>query len=182
MKTEINLRTREFAITREFYLPRLLTTLAAVLILALFLGGSVFVYLYRMQLEVEHNYLTQEKASLQANVAPIEEMELKTADLKKREKLAAELSKELVPWSARFWAIKRTADENSLTVTSLAAPGGGRIQVVGSSPSMRHTSLFMQALAANEENSGASYSYINYAGEGTYRYEIEVVLAAGGDQ
>ena len=35
MKREINLRTREFTITREFYWPRLLTTLAVIALLVL---------------------------------------------------------------------------------------------------------------------------------------------------
>ncbi len=181
MKTEINLRTREFTITREFYLPRLLTTLAVVLLLALLLGGSLFVYLYGMQLEVDHNYLLQEKTALLNSVAPIEEIELKTADLEKREKLAQVLSEEILPWSAHFKTIKRIAEENSLGITSLAAAGGGGVQITGVSPSMRNITLFLQALAANMDSSEAVCKYINYAGEGTFKYEIELLLTTGGD-
>ena len=42
MKTEINLRTREFVIAREFYWPRLLATLAVIALVVFLVGARFF--------------------------------------------------------------------------------------------------------------------------------------------
>ena len=182
MKTEINLRTREFTITQEFYWPRLLGTLAAILIVALILGGSVFVYLYQMQLDVEKNYLTQEKMSYEASVAPIVEMEGKIAGLEKREKLAGQLLTDRAPWSEHFSAIRRIAAENGVYASALNSSGGDRIRIRGYSDTMRQISLFLQALAADEISSAAIYKYMTYSKDSGFNYEIELILASGGEQ
>lgn len=182
MKTEINLRTREFTITREFYWPRLLTTLAVIALLVLILGGSVFVYLYQMQLSVENNYLTQERASLQNKVAPIVEMEGKIAGLEKREKLAGLLLTDRSPWSEHFNMIRRIAGECGVRTTSLSSAGADRVRITGFSDSMRQISIFLQALAADEKSSSAAYKFMTLTRDSGFNFEIELVLATGGDQ
>ena len=182
MKQEINLRTREFTITREFYWPRLLITLAVIAAVVLLVGGSILVYIYRMQLETQNNYLTQESASLQARVIPLEEMEAKTRDLEKREKLAAELAGGQIPYSDYFKMIRRIARECAVETTSLGASGRERIRISGSGGSMSDILLFMQALEAANEGSEALYQQISYGGDEKYRYDIELILEAGGEQ
>ena len=182
MKKEINLRTREFAITREFYWPRLLATLAVIALLALLIGGSVFVYIYQMQLDVEKKYLMQEKASLQTSVAPVVELESKIAGLEKREKLAGLLLTDRAPWSEHFNTIRRIAGECGVHAASLRSSGGDRVRISGSSDTMRQISLFLQALEADERNSAAVYKHMTYTQDSQFNYEIELVLATGGEQ
>lgn len=183
VKTEINLRTREFTITREFYWPRLLITLTVIAVAVLLLGGSLFVYLYQMQLEVENNYLSQEKSSLQARVEPVLEMEAKTRDLEEREKLAGALLKDIFPCSAHFRKINGIVQGYDLKATSLIASGKDRVRISGFSESMQQISLFMQALEEDEATGTAVYKYMTFAREhNIFRYEIELVLASGGEQ
>ncbi len=182
MKKEINLRTREFTITREFYWPRLLTTLAVIALLVLIVGGSIFAYLYQMRLSVENNYLTQEKTSLQNRVAPIIEMENKIAGLEKREKLAGLLLTDRAPWSEHFNTIRRIAGECGVRTTSLSNADMNRIRITGFSDSMRQISIFMQALADDEKSSSAAYKFMTLTKDSGFNYEIELVLKTGGDQ
>lgn len=182
MKTEINLRTREFAVTREFYWPRLLRTLAVILLVVLFLGGSLFVYLYQMQLAVANNYLAQEKASLQARVAPVEEMEAKIRDLEQRESLSGNLLKDVISRSAYFRRINRIARDSNLRTSALEASGGGLIRVSGNSETMRQVALFMQALEAEENISSAVYKNMTFVEDDRIDYVLELLLPGGGEQ
>lgn len=185
MKTEINLRTREFIITREFYWPRLLITLGVVALVAIFLGGSIFIYLYKMQLTLETKNLTQEKINLQARVAPLEELEIKINDLEKREKLADALMGETYPWSDHFRMIYHVAEANRLRATALMVVSDNMVLVRGESPSMRQIALLMQDLVEEQGGGFAIHKYMNYPKNNRSIFEIELTLSdnsKGGDQ
>lgn len=181
MKTAINLRTREFVIAREFYWPRLLITLAIILVVTLFLGGSVFVYLYRVHLEVETKDLLQDKAVLQKEVAPLKELEAKIGDLEKREKLGDALEEESITWSGLFETIYKLARANELQLTSITAAPEGNTNIRGESPSMRYIALFMQDLEEKQEGAAAVYRYMNYAKDGRFAFELELKMDDAGE-
>lgn len=181
MKTEINLRTREFVIAREFYWPRLMITLALILLVVLILGGSIFVYLYQMRLEVESKTLAQDKVALQKEAAPLEELELKISDLEKREKLAHSLESELEGWSGDFEKIYRQAGKDELEISSLETTPEGRVIIRGESKRMQRIVRFEQNLA----RMGAAFCrFISFPVEEEFGYEIELNMSAadGGDQ
>lgn len=184
MKTAINLRTREFVIAREFYWPRLLITLAIILVVTLFLGGSVFVYLYRIHLEVETKDLLQEKRDLAIAVAPLEELEMKISDLEKREKLIHSLEEELITWSGPLEMIYAQAQKNDLALTSIAAAPEGKVSIRGESPAMRKIALFIEDLEEKQAGATANYRHMNYAQNKSFTFEVELQmdLAAGGEQ
>jgi Tfp pilus assembly protein PilN len=184
MKTEINLRTREFTITRELYWPRLLVTLAVIVLIALFLGGSIFIYLYQMQLAVEIRNLAQEKATLQTRVTPLEELETKIRAIEKRERLAQIFENAIHPWSDHFRMIYRIAGEYGLRVTSLSTTSEGKVIIKGESASMRQISLFMQALVTEQGGGMAVHRHMRYPKNNQFDCEIELTFeaASGGDQ
>lgn len=181
MKTEVNLRTRKFVIAREFYWPRLMITLALVLLVTLLLGGSVFVHLYQMRLEVESKTLAQDKAALQKEAAPLEKLELKISDLEKREKLAHSLEGELEGWSGDFGKIYRQAGKDELQLSSLETTPEGRVIIRGESKRMQRIVSFEQNLA---RMGTAFYRFISFPVEEGFGFEIELNMSAddGGDQ
>ena len=183
MKTEINLRPREFTIAREFYWPRVLATLAVIGLVALFLGGSIFIYLYQMQLAGENKNLIQEKTSLQTRVAPLEELEAKIIDLEKREKLATTLENGVHPWSSHFRMIYQVAQKNGLRVSSLSTATEKKVIIKGESASMRQIAFFMQALVREQGGGLAVHRYMTYPQNNQFAYEIELTpTVGGGDQ
>ncbi len=182
MKTEINLRTREFAVNREFYWPRLLRALAVILLVVLFIGGSLFVYLYQMQLTVANNYLTQEKTSLQAKVAPVEEMEAMIRDLENRERLSGNLLKGVFSRAAYFGKINDIAKGSGLRTTSLESSNSELIRVSGNSETMRQVALFMQALEEEDIFGAAVYKNMTFVEDKRIDYVLELILSGGGGQ
>lgn len=183
MKTEINLRTREFTIAREFYLPRFLATLAVIGLLALVLGGTVFIFLYQMRLGVEYETLLQEKEALQVTVAPLEEIEARIRGLERREILMGSLESSLPPWSDSCRKIYRIAQENGPRVLVLNTGDEGMVNIEGESPSMRQAALFAQALEKDSEGSVAVNKYMIYSSnDNLFSYQIELTMADGGEQ
>ena len=179
MKREINLRTREFVIAREFYWPRLVITLALVLLVLLLLGGSVFVHLYKMRLVVDATTLSQDKRVLQKQVAPLVELEAKIDDLEKREQLAHSLEGEHRAWSGDFGAFYRLAEKEGLQLTAVAAAPGEIIILQGESKLMRPIINFEQSLA-RQQDGDASYRFIVFPSGDRFSFEIE--LNEGGDE
>ncbi len=183
MKSEINLRTREFTISREFYLPRFLATLAVIGLLAIILGGTVFILVYQMKLGIDHEALLQEKAALQATVAPLEEIEAKIRDLERRESLMGSLESSLPPWSLSFKKIYSIAGENGPSAKILDTGTEGLLRIEGESPSLRQIALFAQALEKDTEGSVAVHKYMSYYSKNNiFTYQIELTMANGGEQ
>ncbi len=180
MKNEINLRTREFTITREFYLPRLLVAIAVVFLVTLVLGGSIFIYLYQMQLAVEINNLAQERASLQALVNPLEELERKISDIEKRESLDEYFQSNAPPWSGCFKMIYRIAGENGVQITHLSTGSEGKVIIRGESVHIHYIPLFMQALVANQGGGVAIHKHMRYPQNDQFGCEIELTVPSGG--
>jgi hypothetical protein len=183
MKTEINLRTREFTIAREFYWPRVLATLAVLGVFVLFLGGSVFIYLFKLQLGIENKNLYQEKIALELEIAPLNELEAKVINLEKRAILYGLLEKSVIPWSQNFNIIFHLADANGLRANVMFANAEGNVQIEGKSATMRQVSLFTQALAAEQNSSSALHKIIAYNDkENQFDYGVAVTIVPGGDQ
>jgi Tfp pilus assembly protein PilN len=184
MKTEINLRTREFTIAREFYWPRLLVTLAAIGLVVIIVGGSVFVYLYQMQLSVENRNLAQEQASLQQQVAPLEELEARLKELEKRAAIVEGFEEEIQPWSANFQLILNLALDNGLEATHLSASPEGEVLIKGRNGSMRQVALFVQDLAREMEGNIAVHRSMGYRQNEGFKFEVELTtnVAGGGEQ
>lgn len=184
MKTEINLRTREFTIAREFYWPRLLATLALIGMLAIIVGGSVFVYLYQMQLAVENRNLDQEQLSLQQQVAPLEELEARIKDLEKRAAIVEEFEKKVQPWSGNFRMILNMAQGNGLQASYLSCSPEGLVRIRGESNSMRQVALFMQDLSGAVEDAIAVHRYMSYPQNDKFGFEVEFMttVAGGGEK
>ncbi|MFY9258282.1 MAG: hypothetical protein WAP05_06190 [Dethiobacteria bacterium] len=183
MKTEINLRTREFIIAREFYLPRFLATLAVIGLVVLVLGGTIFIYLYQVRLEVEHEALLQEKAALEATVAPLKEIEAKLKSLESRESLLKSLETGSPPWSVSFKKIYGIAQATGPRVAVLDTGDEELFTIEGESPSMRQVALFTQALETDLDGRLALHKYIIYPSDSKqFVYEIELAFTDGGEQ
>lgn len=183
MKKDINLRTREFEITRGFYLPRFLSILAVVLLLALLVGGTLFVYLYQVKLNANHDALLSEKGELKIAVAPLDELEAQIGALVRIENLLKALQSDYPPWSASYRQIFSIAEATGPQVKALSAGSSGVITVDGDSPTMKQVALFTQALEGMPGGKTALHRSITYpSGSDLFHYEIELSLLDGGEQ
>ncbi|HPU00482.1 MAG: hypothetical protein GX866_02760 [Firmicutes bacterium] len=184
MKTEINLRTREFVIAREFYWPRLLATLAVIALVVFLVGGTLFLYLYQVQLSIENNNLAQERALLEQQVAPLAELEARLKALEERTAIAEELGKRAWLWSGDFRLILNLAHDRGLKLLHLSFFSDGKVRMRGESGSMRQVALFLQDLAREESYDSAVYRYMAYPRNDRFDFEIEVTITfkGGGEQ
>lgn len=184
MKTEINLRTREFTIARELYWPRLLATLAVIVLVVILVGGSVIVYLYQMQLAVENKNLAQEQALLEKQAAPLDELEARIKDLEKRAALADEIEKKAQPWSDNFRLFLNLARDNDLQTSYLSASPEGMVVIRGVKGTMRQVAFFVQDLAREMEGAVAVHRYVGYRKDNKFDFEVELTttVAGGGEQ
>lgn len=183
MKNEINLRTREYEISRGFYLPRFLSTLAVVLLLALLVGGTLSVYLYQVKLRSVNEALLQEKAELQLAVAPLDQLEAQIAKLASLENLLKALESDFPPWSASYREIFRIAAATGPQVKTLSAGSGGVINIDGESPTMKEVALFTQALEQVPGGIAAQHRSMTYpSGGDRFHYDLELRFVNGGEQ
>ncbi len=183
MKNDIDLRTSEFEISRGFYLPRFLSILAVVLLLALLVGGTLAVYLYQTNLGVTHDALLQEKNELQLAVAPLDELEAEIAKLASLERLLESLESVFPPWSASCREIYSIAAATGPQVKALSAGSGGAVTLSGDSPTMKQVALFTQALEEVPGGKKASHRSITYPrGDDKFHYDIELTFVDGGEQ
>ncbi|HHW74493.1 MAG TPA: hypothetical protein GX744_04475 [Firmicutes bacterium] len=182
MKTAINLRTREFVIAREFYWPRLLITIAIILLIALFLSGSVSIYLYQAHLVVELERLVQDKNVLQSQVAPLEELEARISDLEDRKSLISDLESKLNHWSGPFGKVYEVASEYDFKLTSLSTASKGKLIIRGEGPTMRRIADFKQALVEEQIGEAAVHRHMTYGKQFSCEIELTLPSADGGEQ
>lgn len=184
MKTDINLRTREFEIARGFYLPRFLTIIAVILLLALLAGGTLAAHLYQMKLDTGHEALLQQKEELQVAVAPLDELEAQIRGLERLEGLIRALESDYPPWAASFRKIFSIARDTGPQVKGLAAGDDGIIAVEGNSSTMKDVARLTQALEGVPGGKMALHRSITYpSGDNPlFHYEIELFFVDGGEQ
>lgn len=177
MKTEINLRTREFVKSKEFYWPRVIVTLLALLLPAMIILSVLFAYLYRSNLQNELAYLAIRQDELRIRVAPLERMEAEIGAVQARATLLEDLSKELTPWSDYLRAIEQTAGERA-RLSQLAFAGDGTVMIAGRGRSMEDVAVYVQDLNRLEFVGEAAFAYLNYEQEG-FAFTLGANIATG---
>lgn len=148
MKTEINLRPREFIVSREFYWPRVLGTLGGLLVILVLVGGSVLLYLYQVNREAEIYLLRGNVGQLRVEVAPIAAMEEEIRSLKNRAQLKERLiGSTSFSWSGILQEIDDLAERDAIELDFLANSADGGIIIRGNGLTMRSVAAFLQDLS-----------------------------------
>lgn len=179
MKTEINLRTREFVKSKEFYWPRVIVTLLALLLPAMIISGVLFAYHYRSNLQNELAYLAFRQDELRNKAAPLERMEAEIAAVQARASLLEDLSKDLIPWSGYLRTIEQAAREGT-SISRVALAGDGTLVITGRGRTMEGAAIYVQDLNRLEFIGEAAFAYLNYEQEG-FAFTLGANIATGGE-
>ncbi len=179
MKTEINLRSKEFAIAKEFYWPRVLTTLTVIVLLATLAGGTLFLYLYEVNLESEISAMASKKDELEIKVKPVEQIEADIRSMKARSTLKIDLQKQVVPWSAYMAEIDAVAVAGGINIETLNCPTNGQVSIRGWSRSMRRVAAYTQELEELEFLQGVRFTNMNTS-EDRINFDITAPILDGG--
>ncbi len=180
MKTEINLRTREFVKSREFYWPRVIITLLTIVVLTTVIVGAVFAYLYHYSLHNELAYLTGRQDELQTRVAPIEQMEAEISAVQSRAALFEDLSQTVTIWSDYLQVIERTTGLWT-SADQITVAGDGTTVIKGRGRSMEGIAVYVQDLNRLDFVSRASFAYLNYE-QGDFSFTLGATIITGGGQ
>ncbi|HHX86758.1 MAG TPA: hypothetical protein GX693_01110 [Firmicutes bacterium] len=179
MKTEINLRTREFVVSREFYWPRLAVTVAGVVLLFAAAVGSVLIYIYVYNLKHELVYLAGREEELQIKAAPVIELEQAINRVKQDAVLEKELRQSITPWSAYLREIKEAAGEG-VRVTQVAASADGKMSITGQGATLRDIAVYIQSLKTLDYLSQVTIGYINLEQGERLGFALSATSSTGG--
>lgn len=179
MKTEINLRTREFVVSREFYWPRLAVTIAGVLLLFAAAVGSVLVYLHIYNLQHDLVYLAGRAEELKLKAAPVIELEQAINRVKQNAALEKELLKTVTPWSGYLREIKEAAGEG-VRVTQVAAPADGKVTITGQGATLKDIAVYIQSLKTLDFLSQVTIGYINLDQGERFGFALSAISSTGG--
>ncbi len=180
IKREINLRTREFAVAREFYWPRVFVTLGVLALFALVAAGSFFVHLFQLNLKTELSFLESSKEQLEQRVAPIEQMELEIEQMKVRLNVDQSYLARLLPWSDYLSRVEGVAARGGITINSISCPDPEQISIRGTGRSMRGVVLFVENLEAQDFLAGTAYTVIALQ-HNVFSFDVNARMTLEGD-
>lgn len=184
MKREINLRTREFVVAREFYLPRVIITLVLLGALALLIVASIFIIMHIQNQESQITFLGARKQELTVKVDPVRELKDEIAVLEVRANLKISLSENLYLWADHYRQFHRLASQRDIFLTYRNANQAGELIIRGRSGRMAPVASYLQDLDGIEEISKIFYTYIIYDdNKDLFEFQFEAqVEAPGGAQ
>jgi Tfp pilus assembly protein PilN len=178
MKREINLRTREFTVAREFYWPRVLITLGVVGMLAALVITFVLLYFHQVNLEAEVAALESHKIQLEQRVVPVRELEARIREITRTSEAYAALKEAAVPWSIYFNNMRGIAAEDNVTVNFLSTGEGGAVQIDGRASSMRWITAYVRLLNESEAYRDVTY-HVMYLDKAAFDFTINAKIVPG---
>lgn len=179
LKTEINLRTREFVISREFYWPRLAVTIAVILLLSATAVGVFLSYLYIYNLQNDLVYLSGRAEELKLKAAPVIELEQSIDQIKQKAALRQRLLETVTPWSDYLKRIKAAAGKE-ITVAQVAASGEGKINITGQGATLRDIATYIQDLQDLDFLSQVTIGHISLEKENRFGFVLNAISSTGG--
>ncbi len=183
MKTEINLRPRAFVVSREFYWPRVLGTLAGLLLILAVAGGSVLLYLYQVNLEAETALLRGNVEQLRVEAAPIAAIEEELRSFKDRAQLKDRLiGSSSLSWSGMLQEVDDLAERGAIDLEHLAGSAGGGIVIRGNGLTMRGVAAFLQDLEKLNFLRDVVHLFISLNTMDRFGFEAKASLTDGGSK
>jgi len=180
VKREINLRPKEFVISREFYLPRLLLILGSLFLFLAVFGGAGFLYLYQLDMKSELSSLEGRERELEERLAPMKEMEQEIEMIQNRENFRDEFFEERVAWSSHLQEVYQVAGENNSSISRFNAPHPDEIVITGESESMQDVVELSYELDKLDFLTRVFYESFVSSDAG-YDFTIEATLDAKGE-
>lgn len=179
MKTEINLRSKEFATAREFYWPRVFITLTILIFIITVLAGTVFIHLYQYNLSSDVSMLTSDRDDLLVKIKPVEKLERKVQAIKTRASLKRKFEAEVIPWSGYMTEIDNRAHAGEIIIEYLDCPPGGAITIRGWSRTMERVAAYTRELEEVDFLSGVRFNSMS-AADNRVNFEIIAPIEDGG--
>ncbi len=179
MKTEINLRTREFVIAREFYWPRVAHLVSIILILAGLAAGMVYAQHLLETLAQNVAYLRVRTEELKQRVIPLQEMETEIEGMQARAAIRDQLLERITPFSRYLEEVEGTAVAAGMHLKSIEAKNTEKAVFHGYGRTMQEIALYIQALNEKPFVTGAEYTGMRLEGDG-YSFVAEAFLVVGG--
>ncbi len=173
MKSEINLRTREFVASREFNWSRVLATIIALVLIFLLLAGPVMISLYRIHLTAGVNRLSELKRQKEAQAEKAEELGARISALEKVAALKMELQQQAIPWAERVALLDSIAAVESMAIQEIKGSGDGNISLAGSASRMRDIGRFILTLEKEDCLTGVYFTSIALESD-TQRYHYQI--------
>ncbi len=181
MKTEIDLRPREYMLAWYKRRRRPLLVLIAVIAAASILLCTALCEKHLERSAAANRRLRQANALLAEEAAPLMRLEADIAILKEKAALEEALRRQQIPWSDILRRAEAALPEG-LYLSSFSAGGQGRLTITGRGQAMPQVASFSQALSALGYFSSVTVSRIEREAEGSYRFVFEVeLMIAGGD-
>lgn len=180
MKTEINLRTREFVIAREFYWPRVIRIIVCILALTALAAGCIYLYFVNHILEKNMAYLEVRAEELKQKVIPLEEMEIEIQALQERAAIQEQLIERITPFSCYLEEIESAAVSGGLNLDSITIDSSGKAVLNGHGTTMEEIARYVQGLNRKPFISAAWYTGMRLESNGGYAFIVEASLIVGG--
>ncbi len=179
MKTEINLRPHEFVTSREFYWPRLVRTIAAVLLLFSLAVGSVLGYLYMVNLRNDLVNLAGTRDELKLKAAPVIQLEQAIERVSQGVALEKSFLGTVTPWSRYLQKIKSAAGKE-IRVVQMSATVEGKITVDGQAENLKDIAIYAQNLENLDFLSQVAITQISLGKENRLAFVLNAVSTTGG--
>ncbi len=181
MRREMDLRTPEFIASQRPIKPRFVAALASVMLLFLLFCAYQGLVIYKNNLKiiagdekVALQNLTDKTAKLQSAAGEIELYQQKSA-------LEETISISSIPVSACLLKITATATANRVILSDILISATGKLQLKGSSETVRNVTSFNSALLQLPFIRAATITSIDMAGEQNYLFNLSgSYITAGG--